>query len=203
MSTSVSGAPLTVPSLSTLFVTWLRIGATSYGGGPVVQYLIQENFIHKNRWLTAEEYSRILAMSQLTPGITLVAISILLGKRLGGWPGIVLSVAGFILPSVAITVAMTAVYAGLREQPPVQAALRGLFAAIVGVSIASMTRNLRPILAANRKRGNGMLLVALAILLGSAAAYLLLNPPVIWLYAAGCLIGAVAYVLSARRQGEA
>ncbi|MBI5878282.1 MAG: chromate transporter [Chloroflexi bacterium] len=191
------------PTHARLFLTWLRIGATSYGGGAIVQYLIQENFIHKHRWLSAEEYARILAMCQITPGLTLIAISITIGKRLGGWPGIVVSLAGLVLPSAAITVAMTAVYSSVRELPPVQAALRTVFAAIVGVSLATSWRNIRPILAGNRKRGPGMLLVALGILAGSAAVFRLFNPPVIWLYLLGGLCGAAAYAWSARRAGGA
>jgi chromate transporter len=176
-----------------LFLTWLRIGATSYGGGAVVQYLIQENFIHQNPWLSAEEYARILAMCQITPGLTLIAITITIGKQLGGWMGILVSLAGLILPSTAITVAMTAVYASVRDLPPVQSSLRAVFAAIVGVSLATTWRNVRPVLANNRKRGSPMLLVALSILVGSVLLYLLFKPPVILLYLLGGLCGALTY----------
>src|SRR5512143_3006573 len=102
-------AASSAPSQKELFLTWLRIGATSYGGGAVVQYLIQEHFIHKRHWLTAEEYARILGMCQITPGLTLIAITITIGKRLGGWSGMAISLAGLVLPSAAITVAMSAV----------------------------------------------------------------------------------------------
>ena len=194
--------PLLAPSLRQLFVTWARIGLTSYGGGSVVQYLIQEHFILKRQWLTAEDYTRILAMCQITPGITLLAITITIGKRLGGRWGIAVSLAGLVLPSVAVTVAMTAVYAGLRDLLPVQAALRSVFAAIVGVSLATTWRNVRPILANNRKRGAPAFLTALAILAGSVVLYLVFQPPVLLLYLLGALCGAVVYSLSARRQSE-
>ncbi|MEP7199349.1 MAG: chromate transporter [Chloroflexota bacterium] len=182
-----------VPTIGRLFLTWFRIGATSYGGGAVVQYLIQENFIHTHRWLTAEEYARILAMCQITPGLTLIAITIMIGKRLGGWLGIGVSLLGLILPSAAITVGMTAIYASVRDLPPVQAALRAVFAAIVGVSLATTWRNVRPILVNNRKRGSASLLIALAILIGSALVFVLFKPPVIFLYLSGGLCGALTY----------
>jgi chromate transporter len=191
--------PRVSPTIGRLFLTWLRIGATSYGGGAVVQYLIQENFIIQHQWLSAEEYARILAMCQITPGLTLIAITITIGKQLGGWLGMLVSLAGLILPSTAITVAMTAVYAGVRELPPVQAALRSLFAAIVGISLATTWRNVRPILANNRRRGSPTLLVALAILAGSVLLYLLFKPPVILLYLLGGLCGALTYWYVARR----
>ena len=181
------------PTLGALFLTWLRIGATSFGGGAVVQYLIQENFIHKQQWLTAEEYARILAMCQITPGLTIIAITITIGKRLGGWLGIVLSLAGLVLPSAAITVGMTVVFASVRELPPVQAGLHAVFAAIFGISLATQWRNVRPILMNNRERGRMQLFVVLAILIGGGLLYLWLKPPVIVLYALGGVCGAWLY----------
>lgn len=191
------------PTLARLFLTWVRIGATSYGGGAVVQYLIQENFIHKHRWLSAEEYARILAMCQITPGLTLIAITITIGKRLGGGRGVIASLAGLILPSTAITVAMTAVYAGVRDLPPVQAALRSLFAAIVGISLATTWRNVSPILRNNHRRGVPTFVVALAILVGSVILYLVFKPPVIALYLLGGSCGALTYWTVARRSAKA
>ncbi len=198
------GAPVgrDYPTMGRLFLTWLHIGSTSYGGGAVVQYLIQEHFIHEHNWLTAEEYARILAMCQITPGLTLIAITIMIGKRFGGWAGILISLAGLIVPSAAITVAMTAIYAGIRELPPVQAALRSVFAAIVGISLATSWRNVRPILVNNWKRGRAMRLTALAILAGSALLYLVLQPPVIFLYLLGGLCGAVTYWHMSKRIQE-
>ena len=199
MSASV---PQTGPNLGRLFLTWLRIGTTSYGGGAVVQYLIQENFIHKHRWLSADEFARILAMCQITPGLTLIAITITIGKRLGGWWGVLVSLAGLILPSTAITVAMTAVYASVRDLPPVQAALRSVFAAIVGISLATTWRNVRPILANNRRRGAAALVATLAILAGSVILFLVFKPPVIVLYLLGGICGALTYWYVARCSGK-
>jgi chromate transporter len=132
-------------------------------------------------------------MCQITPGLTLIAITITIGKRLGGWLGIVLSLAGLVLPSAAITVGMTAVFASVRELPPVQAALRAVFAAIFGISLATTWRNVRPILTHNRQRGLMNLSVVLAILVGSGLLYVWFKPPVIVLYVLGGACGAWLY----------
>ena len=193
---------LNSPTLSELFLAWLRIGCTSFGGGAVVQYLIQENFILKRRWLTAEEYTRILAMCQITPGLTIVAITITIGKRLGGWRGIVLSLIGLILPSATITIGMTAVYASVRDLPSVQAALRAVFAAIFGISLATNWRNLRPLLIRNHKRSQAIFVTSLVILLGSVLLYVLFKPPVIVLYLTGGLCGALVYWQTATSENQ-
>jgi chromate transporter len=183
----------TRPPLGALFLTWLHIGATSFGGGAVVQYLIQEHFIHKRQWLTAEDYARILAMCQITPGLTIIAITITIGKRLGGWLGMWLSLAGLVLPSALITVGMTALFASVRELPPVQASLRAIFAAIFGISLATTWRNVQHILVTNRNHGRLSLAVVLAIVSGGGLLYLWLKPPVIVLYVLGGMCGAWLY----------
>jgi len=189
-------------SMIRLFLTWLKIGFTSFGGGAVTQYLIQENFIHKHKWITAEEYARILAMCQITPGMVIVAITIIIGKRLGGWVGIIVSLTGLILPSAGITIGMTAIYASISELPQVKSALRAVFAAIFGISLATNWRNVKPILVSNHKRGPLALVVALGIMVGSAVIYVRFNPPVIVLYLLGGLCGALAYWRGAKKTKE-
>jgi chromate transporter len=185
-----------------LFLVWLKIGCMSFGGGAVTQYLIQENFIYKHHWISPEEYSRIIAMSQIAPGINIIATTILIGKRLGGASGIAASLLGLIAPSAIITAGMTAIYVGLSSSPRVQAALRYAFAAIFGISLVTNWRNVAPILSQNRSRGSATLAISLAIMVGSALVYALLSPAVVILYAAGGLSGAFAYRRAAKNPDE-
>jgi len=190
-------------SIRLLFFIWLRIGFTSFGGGAVTQYLIQENFIHKHKWITAEEYSRLLAMSQITPGIGIIACAMLVGKKLGGWVGLGISVLGLVVPSAAITIAITAIYFNISHFPRVQASLRAVFAAIFGISLATNWRNVRPILISNRQRGPLALVVAFGIMIGCAIMHLLFHPPIIVLYLLGGLCGAFSYWLFDKKSRRA
>ena len=188
--------PLTLPtdptpSVLTLARTWLRIGCTSFGGGSVVQRMIYDTFITKNKWITPEAYTRIFAMCELTPGITLFAICILIGYRLKGVLGGMVSLLALVLPSAAITILMTALYAQVRDLPPVQTALKGVFAAIFGVGLALDWRIGKPILTQARQHGWVPFFIYAAILLGSIALYVAIKPPVAVLYLGGGLIGAL------------
>lgn len=180
-------------TINRLFLMWLRIGFTSFGGGAVTQYLIQEIFIYKQKWITAEEYANIIAICQIAPGINIIAYTILIGKRLAGWRGIFVSLIGLILPSAAITIGISAIYARISELPKVQAVFRAVFAAIFGIALATNWRNVRPILESNRKRGLLTFFVTLGIMIGSAMMYVLLDPPVIVLYLLGGLCGSLTY----------
>ncbi len=190
------------PTIEQLFLTWLRIGFTSFGGGAVTQYLIQEHFIYKHKWITASEYARILAMCQITPGMNIIAVTILIGKQLGSRMGIVVSLAGLMLPSAGITMGMAAIYTTVSESSRAQAALRAVFAAIFGIALVTNWRNVRPILISNYKNGPLALSIALGILLGSAIIYVIFNPPVVVLYLLGGLCGAVTYWQMAKKARE-
>jgi chromate transporter len=189
-------------SIIHLFIIWLRIGATSFGGGAVTQYLIQESFIYKHHWITSEEYANIIALCQIAPGINILAYTIIIGKRLAGWSGIGVSLLGLILPSALITIGITATYAHFSEFTKVQAFLRAVFAAIFGVALATNWRNVQPILLKNRKRGPLSLTIALLIMLCSSLIYVRFHPPVLVLYLFGGLCGALAYVHFSRNQQE-
>ncbi len=189
-------------TIKRLFIVWLKIGFTSFGGGAITQYLIQEHFIYKRNWITAEEYANIIGMCQITPGINILAYTILIGKRLAGWRGIFVSLMGLILPSAGITIGISAIYASISELPKVQSALRAVFAAIFGISLATNWRNAKPILVSNCKRGSLALFVTIAIMIGSAMIYIFLNPPVIVLYLLGGLCGALTYWYVANKARE-
>lgn len=185
-----------------LFLTWLRIGFLSFGGGAVTQYLIQENFIYKHKWITAEEYANIIGMCQITPGMNIIAYTILIGKRLAGGMGIFVSLMGLILPSAAITIGITAIYASVSDFPKMQAVLRTVFAAIFGIALATNWRNARPILISSYKRGLWVFGSTLGIMIGCAVLYIFLKPPVIVLYFVGGLCGSLTCWYVARRNRE-
>lgn len=197
MNTILTAPPGTASKavgIGPLFLTWLRIGLTSFGGGAITQYLIQENFIYKNHWIGADEYANIIAMCQIAPGTNIIGYTIIIGKRLAGWPGIAVSLLGLILPSATITIGITAIYSHFSEFAGVQASLRAVFAAIFGIALATNWRNLRPILIKNHQRGRGALAVMLLIMLCSVVIYLRFHPPVLVLYLLGGSCGALAYV---------
>lgn len=136
-------APQIRPALIELFVIWLRIGATSFGGGSATQLLIQQNFVTQRRWMTPEAFAQDWAIVQFAPGINLIALTVLIGHRFRGGLGIVVSLLGMLGPAVAITIVMTALYASVRHLPEVAGALRGITPALVGLSMAFTWRLLK------------------------------------------------------------
>lgn len=186
-----------------LFLTWLQIGFTSFGGGATTQYLIQEQFIYKHKWITDEEYAKIIGMCQITPGMNIIAYTILIGKKLAGPMGIFVSLMGLILPSAAVTIALTTIYTSISKSPKVHSALHTVFAAIFGIALATNWRNVQPIIIKNYKQEHMIFGITLIIMIGSGVTYILLNPPVILLYVLGGLCCATAYWYISKKEVNA
>lgn len=147
-----TAVPHPVPSLRELFTTWFWFGLQSFGGGSPTFYLIHRACIDRG-WMTEHEFIRTWALAQVSPGINLVKLTALVGYKLRGWPGLVAMMLGMLLPSATVTVLMTAGFSMVRDRPMVQAAMRGILPATIGLSVAAAARMGRPLL--NQARGEG------------------------------------------------
>src|SRR5437867_8495695 len=105
---------------------WTIIGAQSFGGGSATLYLIRRVAVERYGWLTDEEFTRYWGICQIAPGINILGLVILIGWRVAGAFGAVLALSGLLVPSAAITVALTAAYASIRQTALVHAAIAGV-----------------------------------------------------------------------------
>lgn len=156
--------------LSELARLWAGIGLQSFGGGASTLYLIHQA-CRAHGWLSEEEFTRAWALVQISPGINLLKLTVLIGYQLRGWPGLIIAVAGLLLPSAVVTVLMTAGLAAVREQPVIAAAMRGVVPATIGLSIAMGLDMAVSLLTVARKEGPASVIASVLIIL---AALLLL-----------------------------
>ena len=174
------GAPMVrPPSLWRLLLIWLGIGAQSFGGGSATLYLIRRAAVERHGWLTDEEFARYWGICQIAPGINILGLVILIGWRVAGAPGVAMALGGLLLPSAAITVALTAVYANIKQASVVRAALSGVVPATVGLGLLLTYTMVRPLLGAAWREGRASTIVAVALLLGSTLATALAHAPVL------------------------
>jgi chromate transporter len=179
------------PSSLALLRVWIALGAQSFGGGSATLFLIQRAAVERERWISDEEFARDWAICQLAPGINLLCLTALLGWRVAGARGALIALGGLLLPSAAITVLLTALYASVRDTPVMRAALRGFVPATVGLGLVSMTFMARPLLRAARRGGRAPLTLAIVVLLGSGALALLDALPSVAILLGAGLVGAL------------
>ena len=158
---------------------WTVVGAQSFGGGSATLYLIRRVAVEQHAWITDDEFTRYWGICQIAPGINILGLVILIGGRVAGAAGAVLALIGLLVPSAAITVALTAAYASIRQAPLVRAAIAGVIPATVGLGLLLGYTMVRPLLTAAKREGQGTRILAAAILLGSAVAAVLTRAPAV------------------------
>ena len=139
------------PSLWLLSRIWLQLGVQSFGGGMATLYMIRRAVVDQRQWLSAAEFTRDWALCQAAPGINLICMTILIGRHVAGIPGAIVAVMGLLLPSVSITIAMTALYATFRDSILLQSALRGVVPATVGLGLLLSSSMARPTSGATKR----------------------------------------------------
>jgi chromate transporter len=181
------------PSIWQLFRIWAGIGLQSFGGGASTTFLIQRAFIEKHRWLTIEEFMHFWNLCILTPGINLVALTILIGRKLGGIWGIVASLAGMLLPSAIITCLLTATFKRIEYVPAVQAVLRGVIPATGAIMLLVGLNFALPLIRRGYKEGFFYLSGSSVVTIACALAVILLKLSVIVVILSAVLLGALFF----------
>ncbi len=179
------------PSLWQLLRVWFMLGIQSFGGGTATLFLIRRAVVEQRGWVSEGAFTRDWALCQAAPGINLLCMTILLGRQVAGLPGSLVALAGLMLPSVTITIVMTALYADLRNLSMVQAALRGIVPATVGMGLLLSANMARPLLVTSRRESASSLGIGLLLLVGSAAAVQFWHLPVIVVLCSAGVIGAL------------
>jgi len=131
-------------SLRHIFLTMLKIGAMTFGGGYAMVPLIQDSFVNKNRWIENDDMVNMIALGQSVPGAIAINCSILIGYRLKKLRGAIAAVSGVVLPSLIVLTVVTFVYAAVRDNAYVAGALRGIRAAVVALLVSAFLTFLKP-----------------------------------------------------------
>src|ERR1700730_9428971 len=176
-----------------LFRIWASIWLQSFGGGASTTFLIQRTFIEKHTWLSMEEFTYLWNLCVLTPGINLVALTVLIGRKLGGAWVIAVSLPGLLLPSALITCLLTVGFKSVENQPAVQAILRGVVPATGGIMLLVGLNFALPLIRRGYKEGFFYLLVSGILIILFALAVILLKLSVIVVILSAVLLGALFF----------
>ncbi len=128
----------------TLFKTCMIVSATTFGGGMVIMAILQKKFVEDLKWISEEEVMDMIAIAQSCPGVMAVNTSIIIGYRIGGVLGALLTVFGTILPPMVILSVLSLFYTQFRQNQIVALIFRGMQAGVVAVvasALITMAKN--------------------------------------------------------------
>ena len=119
-----------------LFLTFLEIGAFSFGGGYGMISLMREKAL-MHGWLSEEELLNMIAVAESTPGPIAVNMATFVGAAEGGILGSIVATLGVVLPSFVIILLIAALIKNLLKFAGVKAFLGGIRPAVVGLILAT------------------------------------------------------------------
>lgn len=114
-----------------LFISFLKIGLFSFGGGYAALPIIQQEVVTQNGWLGVSEFNDLITISQMTPGPIALNSATFVGQRVAGFSGSLAATIGCILPSAIIVGALSYFYKKYKDLDLITEVLKYLRPAIV------------------------------------------------------------------------
>lgn len=126
-----------------LFLSFMKIGFTSFGGMSMVPLILEEMQVHG--WMTAEDMTNLVAIAEMTPGPLGVNCATFAGTQAAGVFGGVAAVAGVLTPAFTLTLAVAVFFEKFRESEVMQSIMEFVkpvcIAMILGVILTLSVEN--------------------------------------------------------------
>ncbi len=122
--------------LKTLFFSTLYLSTFTFGGGYVIISLLKKKFVDDLKWISEEEMLDYVAIAQSAPGAIAVNGAIVIGYKICGIPGILISVLGAVIPPFVILTVVSAFYTVFKSNPYIQAVLFGMKSGVSAVIVS-------------------------------------------------------------------
>ncbi len=119
-----------------LFRSFLKIGAFTFGGGYAMIPIIEHEVIDRRGWIARNEFLDLLTLAQSAPGPIALNTAVFVGYKVRGLRGAFASLAGVVIPSFTVILAVALLFADIRHNPWVDAAFKGMRPAVVALIVA-------------------------------------------------------------------
>lgn len=175
-----------------LFFTMLYISAFTFGGGFVIVTLMKKKFVDEYKWIDEQEMLDIISIAQSTPGPIALNGAVIVGKRIGGFRGIIVSALGTVIPPVAIITLISVFYNAFSENMYVALLLKGM-----GVGVAAVILDVVCSLSSKYIKGRKIFEIILIILSFVLVFFLKIN--VILIILAAAVVGTITVLVKKRK----
>ena len=174
-----------------LFLSFLKIGAFTFGGGYAMVPIIEREVIERRGWVAREDFLDLLTVAQSAPGPIALNTAVFVGYKICGVRGALSALLGIVLPAFTIILLVAIFFADIRENQIVDAAFKAMRPAVVALIIA-------PVL--GLAKGMKSYLWAVVALVAVAVWWVGISP--VYLLAAGAAIGLLWTAVIIRKEGR-
>lgn len=182
--------------LKKLFFSTLYLSAFTFGGGYVIVTLLKDKFVDQYHWIDEEEMLDLVAIAQSSPGAIAANGAIVVGYKLGGIPGVFVSVLGAVIPPMVVLSLISMIYDIFIANPYVSAMLKGMMAG-VGAVILSVVYDMGKSIV----KGKDWISILIMILSFILSYYYNINA--VYIIITVAVFGAVRTIIRERRQNGA
>lgn len=123
-----------------LFLTFMKIGALTFGGGYAMIPIIEEEVTKKRKWISEIEIMDILAISESTPGPIAVNTATYVGYKVAGIVGGIIATIGLTIPSFVIIFVISFFYQDFMKWPVIAAMFKGLKVGVIILLFSAVLR---------------------------------------------------------------
>ena len=123
-----------------LFLTFMKIGALTFGGGYAMIPIIEEEVTKKRKWISEIEIMDILAISESTPGPIAVNTATYVGYKVAGITGGIFATIGLTIPSFVIIFVISFFYQDFMKWPVIAAMFKGLKVGVIILLFSAVLR---------------------------------------------------------------
>lgn len=120
-----------------LFFSFLKVGALSFGGGYATMPFIQAEVVNKYHWLSMEDFTNLITISQMTPGPIAINSATFVGNQLAGIGGSIVATLGCICPACIIVTIIAHFYIKYRKLSLMENVLSVLRPAVVSMILVA------------------------------------------------------------------
>ncbi len=170
----------------------LKLGTIAFGGPAVHVAMLREETVRRRRWLEDAEFLDLFGAVSVLPGPSSTQLAIVLSRRRAGWAGLLVGGACFILPAMAIVLAMAWAYVRYGSTPTGGGVLYGVGPVVVAVVAVAVWELARGALVRHREQGWLAVAGLAAVGVAALAGYLVGGNVLVILAAAGLVVTLVA-----------
>ena len=127
-----------IPKTLSLFLTFMKIGLFTFGGGYAMIPLIQRETVENKKWISDEDILEIVAIAESTPGPIAINAATFIGYRVAGFLGALAATLGVVLPSFAIITVVSFVLTEFQNVRWIQYAFNGIRAGVLALIVKAL-----------------------------------------------------------------
>ncbi len=185
--------------LLNLFLTMLKIGSFTFGGGYAMIALMENEFVAKKKYLGNDEFMDIVAIAESTPGPIAINLATYIGYKQGRVLGSLIATLGMSIPSFIIIYAISLFFNKFLELELVAAAFKGIQVGVIFIIFMAGMKMLTSI----KKTAFNMIVIALTVIISVCFSIFMVDFSAVFYILISGFLGLFIYLVKCIKGGKA